>query len=186
MFGGCEMSDEKHSQIAQRARQIWQREGCPQGRADAHWKQAEEELAREAGQTGSPGQSAPYVPADEAMIEPATDSPVIAGVSVPSEPPLPAAEAEQRKSASEATSEGSAPYVPADEPMIEPDAASPVIAGASVPSKPPTPAAEAEQRKRGATAKSAGAAKSVSTTRAASKTVKLDKNSDDKKKKKKE
>ena len=81
------MSDQKHSRVAQRARQIWQREGCPQGRADAHWKQAQEELAREAGQTGSRRQSAPYVPADEAMIEPAADSPVIAGVSVPSEPP---------------------------------------------------------------------------------------------------
>lgn len=183
MFGGCQMPNDKHNQIAQRARQIWQREGCPQGRADAHWKQAEEELARETGQTGSSGQSAPYVPADDAMIEPAADSPVVAGISVPSEPPLPAAQAEQR---SKTGSEGSAPYVPSDEPMIEPETDSPVIAGASVPSEPPTPAAEAEQRKRGATAKSAGTAKSVSTTRAASKTAKSDKNSDDKKKKKKE
>lgn len=174
------MPNDKHNQIAQRARQIWQREGCPQGRADAHWKQAEEELTREAAQTGSSGQSAPYVPADDTMIEPAADSPVIAGVSVPSEPPVPAAEAEQRKSASQASSEGSAPYVPSDEPMIEPDADSPVIAGASAPSKPPMPAAE--QRKGAATAKSAGAAKPASTSRADSKTLK----NDDKKKKKKE
>ncbi len=141
------MSNEKHSQIAQRAREIWQREGRPEGRAAAHWKQAEEELAREAGRTGSSEQSAPYVPTEEPMIEPAADSPVVAGVSVPSEPPIPAAE----KSAPASTSEEkSAPYVPSDEPMIEPEADSPVIAGASVPSKPPIPAAEAEERKRAA------------------------------------
>ena len=146
------MSNEKHSQIAQRAREIWQREGRPEGRAAAHWKQAEEELTREAEKTGSSKQSAPYVPSEEPMIEPAADSPVIAGVSVPSEPPVPAAEAEQRKSAPAGTSEEkSAPYVPSDEPMIEP-ADSPVIAGASVPSKPPIPAAEAEERKRAAAA----------------------------------
>jgi hypothetical protein len=169
------MPNDKHNQIAQRAREIWQREGCPQGRADAHWKQAEEELGREAGQTGSSGQSAPYVPADDDMIEPAADSPVIAGASVPAKPPLPAAEAEQRKSASQASSEGSAPYVPSDEPMIQADADSPVIAGASVPSEPPTPAAEVEQRKRAATAKSAA----PGSKSASSKT-------NDKKKKKKE
>lgn len=143
------MSKEKHSQIAQRAREIWQREGCPEGRADAHWKQAEEELRREAEQTGSSKQSAPYAAA-EPMIEPAADSPVVAGVSAPSEPPITAAEAEQRKSAPASTSEEkAAPYVPSDEPMIEPEADSPVIAGA-VPSKPPIPAAEAEERKRAA------------------------------------
>ena len=152
-LGECRMSNEKHSQIAQRAREIWQREGRPEGRAAAHWKQAEEELTREAEKTGSSKQSAPYVPSEEPMIEPAADSPVIAGVSVPSEPPVPAAEAEQRKSAPAGTSEEkSAPYVPSDEPMIEPDADSPVIAGASVPSKPPIPAAEAEERKRAAAA----------------------------------
>lgn len=153
------MSDEKHSQIAQRASQIWQREGRPDGRADAHWKQAEEELAREAGGTGSSKQSPPYVPTEEPMIEPAGDSPVVAGVSVPSEPPVPAAEAEQRTSAPASTSgEKSAPYVPSDEPIIEPDADSPVVAGASVPSKPPIPAAEAEERKRAATAPQKSAA----------------------------
>lgn len=152
------MSNEKHSQIAQRARQIWQREGRPEGRADAHWKQAEEELARETGRTGS-SKSAPYVPTEEPMIEPAADSPVVAGVSVPSEPPVPAAEAQQRTLVPASTSgEKSAPYVPSDEPMIEPDVDSPVVAGASVPSKPPIPQAEAEERKRAATAPQKSAA----------------------------
>ena len=41
------MSDDKESRTAQRAKEIWEREGRPDGRAEAHWVLAEEELARE-------------------------------------------------------------------------------------------------------------------------------------------
>jgi hypothetical protein len=41
------MSNEKHSEIAQRAREIWEREGRPEGRADEHWHRAIAELAEE-------------------------------------------------------------------------------------------------------------------------------------------
>jgi hypothetical protein len=38
-----------HEQIAQRAREIWEREGRPQGQDEKNWRQAEEELKREMG-----------------------------------------------------------------------------------------------------------------------------------------
>jgi hypothetical protein len=155
------MSNEKHSQIEQRAREIWQREGCPDGRAEAHWKQAEEELARESEQAAPSAGTAPYVPGEGPMIEPAIDSPVIAGVSAPSTPPIPAAEAEERKEAATETFGQQAPYVPADEAVIEPQVDAPVIAGVSAPSTPPIPAEEVEERKRAAKAKPAAVAKSA-------------------------
>lgn len=139
------MSDEKQKQIEERARQIWQREGRPEGRAEAHWKQAEQELAAEAGQAGSAEQPAPYVPADEGTIEPDVDSPVVAGASVPSAPPIPAEEARKREAGAK-KSEESAPYVPSDEPMLEPAGDAPVVAGASVPSEPPIPATEGQRQ----------------------------------------
>jgi hypothetical protein len=37
--------------VAQRAYEIWQREGCPDGRAMEHWFRAEAELAAESGTT---------------------------------------------------------------------------------------------------------------------------------------
>lgn len=36
-----------HEEICERARQIWEREGCPQGRDMQHWLQAETELQEE-------------------------------------------------------------------------------------------------------------------------------------------
>src|SRR5512134_3063146 len=123
MFGGSGMSNEKHSQIEQRAREIWQREGCPEGRAEAHWKQAEEELARESDQAAP--SAAPYVLGEGPMIEPDADSPVVAGASAPSTPPMPAAEAEEREKPVAESSGQQAPYAPVDEDVIEPDAGSP-------------------------------------------------------------
>jgi hypothetical protein len=36
-----------HEEISKRAREIWEREGCPEGRDIEHWLQAETELAHE-------------------------------------------------------------------------------------------------------------------------------------------
>jgi hypothetical protein len=47
-----------HEEIAKRAREIWQKEGCPQGRDQEHWLQAESELRQE---------SLRHEPAKEAM-----------------------------------------------------------------------------------------------------------------------
>ena len=38
-----------HAQIAQRAREIWERKGRPQGQDEKNWHEAEEELKREMG-----------------------------------------------------------------------------------------------------------------------------------------
>ena len=44
-----------HEVISKRAREIWEREGCPEGRDKEHWLQAEAELRNESlkDQTGS-------------------------------------------------------------------------------------------------------------------------------------
>ena len=42
------MSHDQHSKIEHRARAIWEREGRPEGHAEAHWQRAQEEIAREA------------------------------------------------------------------------------------------------------------------------------------------
>ncbi|HLY57995.1 MAG TPA: DUF2934 domain-containing protein [Stellaceae bacterium] len=41
------VNDDIETRIRHRARQHWAREGCPEGRADAHWAQAKEEIALE-------------------------------------------------------------------------------------------------------------------------------------------
>jgi len=39
----------QETMIRERAYQIWEREGCPEGRAQAHWYEAEQEVAPAAG-----------------------------------------------------------------------------------------------------------------------------------------
>ena len=50
-----------HEDISKRAREIWEREGRPEGRDKEHWLQAEAELQREQGsnsaENGSPAES---------------------------------------------------------------------------------------------------------------------------------
>jgi len=41
------MESNREKRVRERAYQIWQREGEPQGRADAHWAQAEAEIELE-------------------------------------------------------------------------------------------------------------------------------------------
>jgi hypothetical protein len=42
------MTADREQRIRDRAHQIWQDEGCPEGRADEHWAQAEREVAEAA------------------------------------------------------------------------------------------------------------------------------------------
>lgn len=64
------MSNDMHSRIEQRAREIWEREGRPDGRAAEHWRMAEEEIARESGQFEDQD-SGPAGPAPLTSVEPA-------------------------------------------------------------------------------------------------------------------
>jgi hypothetical protein len=41
------MDEAYRDKVRARAYAIWEREGCPDGRADAHWAMAEDELQRE-------------------------------------------------------------------------------------------------------------------------------------------
>ncbi|MBL8659545.1 MAG: DUF2934 domain-containing protein [Rhodospirillales bacterium] len=56
------MSDDKQSRIGKRAFEIWQREGCPDGRSAAHWQQAEAEIVAEEADAPSPKKKAPPKP----------------------------------------------------------------------------------------------------------------------------
>lgn len=38
-----------HAQIAERARQIWEQHGCPQGEDERNWREAERQLKAEMG-----------------------------------------------------------------------------------------------------------------------------------------
>ena len=44
-----------HEDIAQRAFQLWQDRGCPEGSPDVDWEQAEDELSGRAGHAGEAG-----------------------------------------------------------------------------------------------------------------------------------
>jgi hypothetical protein len=42
--GNPQSPDEKDQRVRQRAHELWEAEGRPSGRAEAHWQQAEQEL----------------------------------------------------------------------------------------------------------------------------------------------
>ena len=52
-------NSEHHETIRQRAHEIWLAEGCPEGRAEAHWHRAEAEVGTQIDPDlpGSPGGS---------------------------------------------------------------------------------------------------------------------------------
>jgi hypothetical protein len=45
------MTDERERRITARAFELWQREGCLEGRSLSHWLQAEKEVDEEADET---------------------------------------------------------------------------------------------------------------------------------------
>lgn len=53
------MSDDRQGKIEQRAHEIWQREGCPEGRADEHWRLATAEIEAEEAAAASRASAAP-------------------------------------------------------------------------------------------------------------------------------
>jgi hypothetical protein len=53
------MDTDREALIRERAHELWERDGCPEGRAEAHWCQAEQQVlaeaaARETPQAGGP------------------------------------------------------------------------------------------------------------------------------------
>lgn len=52
------MNDDTQSKIEKRAFEIWQREGCPEGQSETHWRQAEAEIEQEAATTAKPKKAA--------------------------------------------------------------------------------------------------------------------------------
>ena len=57
------MSNDFIHKVRERAYQIWEREGCPEGRESEHWHRAEQELAHEDASGASPdagGQAAAH------------------------------------------------------------------------------------------------------------------------------
>ena len=55
---------DRTEQIKARAHELWEAEGRPEGRHDAHWKQAEAELSAERGEVpdGADVEENPYLP----------------------------------------------------------------------------------------------------------------------------
>lgn len=48
------MIADREQRVRQRAHDIWQTEGCPEGRAKEHWARAEQEIADETVETTKP------------------------------------------------------------------------------------------------------------------------------------
>ena len=46
------MSDQHRNRVEQRAYELWEREGRPEGRHDHHWAEAERQIAAESGGVG--------------------------------------------------------------------------------------------------------------------------------------
>jgi hypothetical protein len=46
------MADDRQNRIRQRAHELWEREGRPDGAHERHWQQAEGEIAAEDGKGG--------------------------------------------------------------------------------------------------------------------------------------
>jgi hypothetical protein len=62
--------------IRRRAHEIWEREGCPEGRQDAHWEQARRELEGEE-------ESAAPAALDATAAEPPAPGPTAPGSTAP-------------------------------------------------------------------------------------------------------
>src|SRR5689334_12089519 len=86
------MADDRDQRIRDRAYQIWEREGRPEGRHDEHWRRAAEEIEAEAR------------PKAATAAKPAAQQP--AAPTPPAEPAKPAAKAKTTKP-------GTAPDAPA-------------------------------------------------------------------------
>ena len=73
--------DEVEERVKRRAYEIWQREGCPEGREADHWTLAKEEIAIEDNQTQALLPN-PSEGGDDAVVHPEPVEPVLAAESL--------------------------------------------------------------------------------------------------------
>jgi hypothetical protein len=89
------MSDQHRNRVEQRAYELWEREGRPEGRHDHHWAEAERQIAAEGGDAGA-GQAQP-APGDAAaaLASHSADAaqPAARSDNAPAQPKPPAAAA---------------------------------------------------------------------------------------------
>ena len=88
------MIADREQRVRQRAHDIWQTEGCPEGRAEEHWARAEQEIADEAMEIAEPVALPPVV--DK---QPAAPPKPKAKATKPAAAPKPAAKAAGNKAA---------------------------------------------------------------------------------------
>ena len=87
------MIADREQRVRQRAHDIWQTEGCPEGRAEEHWARAEQEIADEAMEIAEPAALPPVVEKPAAPPKPK------AKATKPAAAPKPAAKAAGNKAA---------------------------------------------------------------------------------------
>ncbi|UEM05696.1 DUF2934 domain-containing protein [Skermanella rosea] len=73
--------DEVESRVRQRAYEIWQREGCPEGREADHWALAKEEIAIEDNQSQTLAPN-PSQGGDDTVVHPEPVEPLLAAESL--------------------------------------------------------------------------------------------------------
>ncbi len=73
--------DEVENRVRQRAYEIWQREGCPEGREADHWALAKEEIAIEDNQTQTLVPN-PSQGGDDTVVHPESVEPLLAAESL--------------------------------------------------------------------------------------------------------
>src|SRR3954470_2354001 len=93
------MSPEQEDRIKQRAYEIWEREGCPDGRDDVHWSMAVQEIRAEDGWVD--GVADPAGPADDLSRQLGSAEASLApeGIEPAPEEPAPAKKPRARKAA---------------------------------------------------------------------------------------
>ncbi|VXC96929.1 DUF2934 domain-containing protein [Sphingomonas sp. 8AM] len=113
------MADDRHAQISEHAYRLWQQEGEPHGRDQAHWDEAERAFAGE-----GPVADEPDPQAGDAAADAVADEPPAGGTDF------------------------AAPEQPAGAADAPSDAASPAPAPAAAPTKPVAAKKPAARRKR--------------------------------------
>ncbi len=93
------MSPEQEDRIKQRAYEIWEREGCPDGRGDVHWSMAVQEIRAEDGWVEDAADSAG--PTDDLSRQGGSAEASLApeGTEAASEEPAPAKKPRAKKAA---------------------------------------------------------------------------------------
>jgi outer membrane biosynthesis protein TonB len=148
------MSPEQEDRIKQRAYEIWEREGCPDGRGDVHWSMAVQEIRAEDGWVDDAADS--DGPTDDLSRQLGSAEAALApeGATTTAEEPAPAKKSRAKKTA--------APKVEATKPAEAAETAEPTEA--------PKKARKAAASKPAVSAKTS-ASKTEAKTTAASKEV---------------